>query len=262
VIGSSVDLKTIVRVIRGPSGAADTRSPDDPDHPILNVHPSQTAPWAFCKTSGMTSETLAAALGDFLSGSSGAVVIEDGGVTFDLTQAKYSILGENHKCLLHLWSSERNVVRRVLDLETMGETLRVTVQRIAHAKPTRLEICRERDRRAASAKKQARLAYSRMLERALKRKFPDLTLVQLNTSMDLENSFGPIYARGLLKRGQSAFALVGVNQQELQSSIDSSLTFGILWLNVCREAHAGKMVVGGLKLLVPAKSSELVRAHS
>jgi hypothetical protein len=50
----------------------------------------------------MTSETLAAALGDFLSGSSGAVVIEDGGVTFDLTQAKYSILGENNKCLLHL----------------------------------------------------------------------------------------------------------------------------------------------------------------
>lgn len=209
----------------------------------------------------MTSETLAAALGDFLSGSSSAVVIEDGGITFDLAQAKYSVLGENNKCLLHLWSAERNVVRRVLDLETKGETLRVTVQRMGQPKPTKLEICRERDRRTASAKKQARLAYRRVLERALGRKFPDLTLVQLNTSMDLEKSFGPIYARGLLRRGQSAFAVLAVNRQELQSSIDSSLTFGILWLDVCRQAHAGKMVVGGLKLIVPTKCSELVRAR-
>ena len=225
------------------------------------VHPSQTAVRISAKLSSMTPQALAVALGDFLSVSSSAVVMEDGAIVFDLAQSKYSILGENNKCLLHLWSSERNVVRRVLDLETKGETLRVTVQRIGHAKPTRLEICRERDRRTASAKKQARLAYSHMLERALNRKFPDLTLVQLNTSMDLEKSFGPIYARGLLKRGQSAFAVLGVNRQELQSSIDSSLTFGILWLNVCREAHAGKMVVAGLKLFVPAKSSELVRAR-
>jgi hypothetical protein len=33
---------------------------------------------------------------DFLVGSSGAVVIEDGGVTFDLAQAKYSISGEHN----------------------------------------------------------------------------------------------------------------------------------------------------------------------
>ena len=79
--------------------------------------------------------------------------------------------------------------------------------------------------------------------------------------MDLEKSFGPIYARGLLRRGQSAFAVLAVNRQELQSSIDSSLTFGILWLDVCRQAHAGKMVVGGLKLFVLVKCSELVRAR-
>jgi hypothetical protein len=35
---------------------------------------------------------------------SGAVVIEDGAVMFDLTQSKYSISGEHNKCLLHLWS--------------------------------------------------------------------------------------------------------------------------------------------------------------
>jgi hypothetical protein len=96
------------------------------------------------------------------------------------------VSGESNKCLLHLWSSERNFVRRVLDTETRGETLRVIVQRIGRSKPATLEICRQRDPRTASAKKQARLAYSRILERALKRKFPDLSLLQLSTSMDLE----------------------------------------------------------------------------
>src|SRR5437660_727241 len=113
-------------------------------------------------------------------------------------------------------------------------------QRMGMAKPTKLEICRQRDPRTASAKKHLRLAYLRILERALKRKFPDLTLMQLSNSVDLEKSFGPIYSRGLLKRGQSAFAVLGVNRQELQSSIDASLTFGILRLDVCRNAHIGE----------------------
>jgi hypothetical protein len=69
----------------------------------------------------MTSQTLATTLEGFLSGSSNAVVIEDGAVTFDLGQAKYSVSGETNKCLLHLWSQERNVVRRVLDVETKGD---------------------------------------------------------------------------------------------------------------------------------------------
>src|SRR6266404_7800935 len=89
------------------------------------------------------------------------------------------------------------------------------------ARATKLDICRERDPRTASAKRAARVAYQRVLERALKRKFPELTLTQLSTSMDLEKSFGPVYARGMLKRGQSGFAVLGVNSQELQPLIDA-----------------------------------------
>ena len=59
--------------------------------------------------------------------------------------------------------------------------------------------------------------------------------------MDLEHSFGPIYARGLLRQGQSAFAVLGVNGQETQASIDAALTFGILWLDSCRQTQAGKL---------------------
>jgi hypothetical protein len=81
----------------------------------------------------------------------------------------------------------------------------------------------------------------------------------LSSSMDLERSFGPIYARGLLRQGQSAWAVLGVNEQETQASIDAALTFGILWLDACRQSQAGKALVEGLKLFLPASSSALTR---
>ena len=48
-------------------------------------------------------------------------------------------------------------------------------------------------------------------------------------------------------------------RKKLKSSIDAALTFGILWLDMCREAHAGKLVVEGLKLFLPAGTSALTR---
>ncbi len=207
----------------------------------------------------MTPESLVRAVEDFLAGSRGAVVMEDGAVAFDLEQAKYSISGERNKCLLHLWSAERNVVRRVLDAEVKNETLRLAVQRLGQTKPTKLEICRERDPRTPTAKKAARLAYRQVLERLLRRRFPGFTVGHLSTGMDLERSFGPIYARGLLRRGQTGFAVMGVNGEETQASIDAMLTFGILWLDACRESQAGRVMVEGLKLFLPAASSGLTR---
>jgi hypothetical protein len=77
--------------------------------------------------------------------------------------------------------------------------------------------------------------------------------------MDLERSFGPVYSRGLVHRGRSAFAVLGVNGQETQGSIDAALTFGILWLDACRVAKAGKFAVEGLKLFLPGGASALTR---
>jgi hypothetical protein len=206
----------------------------------------------------VTSESLVGTLEEFLAGSRDAVLLEDGGVVFDLAMAKYAVSGEHNKCLLHLWSAERNIVRRVVDAEVKGDVLRLMVQRLGQSRPSKIEICRERDRRTPSAKKAARAAYQQKLRRVLERRFPGFTVARLSTAMDLERSFGPIYVRGLLQQGRSAFAVLGVNQQETQASIDAALTFGILWLDDCRQAQDGRLVEG-LKLFVPAGTSELSR---
>ena len=113
----------------------------------------------------MTPDSLTRTVQDFLSEAAGAVVLEDGAVAFDLSEAKYSISGEYKKCLLHLWSGERNTVRRVLDAEIKHGTLKLMVQRLGQSRPTKLEICRERDRRSPSAKKAARASYEQKLRR-------------------------------------------------------------------------------------------------
>jgi len=195
---------------------------------------------------------------EFLSATCDAVVVENGAVLFDLSRSRYSISGEPDKCVLHLWSSERNIVRRVLEAEVKNDVLRLTVQRMGQAKPNKLEICRERDRRTPTAKKAARTTYQHSLERLLHRAFPGFKLAQLSSSVDLERSFGPIYARGLLRQGQCAFAVLGVNAEETQASVDAALTFGILWLDSCRQAQVGRCVVEGLKLFVPAKHSSVI----
>ncbi|HZD94455.1 MAG TPA: hypothetical protein VE133_09385, partial [Candidatus Sulfotelmatobacter sp.] len=78
---------------------------------------------------------------------------------------------------------------------------------------------------------------------------------RLSTTMDLEQSFLPVYSRGLLRKGHRTLAVLGVNQQETQSAVDAALTFGLLWLQACREREAGRSVVEGLRLYVPPGSS-------
>jgi hypothetical protein len=205
----------------------------------------------------MTPDLLARSLQEFLAASRSAVVLEDGQVLFDLETAQYSLSSEKGRCLLHLWSQERNTVRHVLDAESKNGTLTLTVRRFGQARPNKMEICRDRDRRPPTAQKAARAQYARLLERALRRDMPGWALdkARLLTSMDLERSFSPVYARGLVRKGRSAFAVMGVNQQETQGSIDAALTFGLLWLDACREREAGRSVIEGLRLYVPPKSS-------
>ncbi|HKT51463.1 MAG TPA: hypothetical protein VJV96_14270 [Candidatus Angelobacter sp.] len=212
----------------------------------------------------MNADLLARSLQEFLAEASNAVILENGELIFDLQSAQYSISAERGRCLLHLWSEERNVVRHVIEAESKNGSLILSVRRFAQAKPHKLEICRDRDRRTASAKNAARSRYARVLERVLRKSLPDWKLDKLATSMDLEHSFSPVYCRGLMRKGRSSFAVMGVNHEETQGSIDAILTFGLLWLDACREREAGRSLVEGLRLYVPpgcATTLQIRAAH-
>jgi hypothetical protein len=215
-----------------------------------------------CEHGGIAldAKSLAAVLETFLAETRNVVVMEHGEVLFDLRRARFSLTTEHEKCILHFWSDERNTVRRVVGVEMKNGVLRLQVLRFGQARPSHLEICAIRDGRTPSARKAARSSFEQKLQRALEMKFPGFKIPGVTSAMDLEQSFGPIYARGLLRKGQTAFAVVGVNGQETQASVDGALTCGILWLDFCRLSDAGaRLQVEGLKLFLPPGTSELTR---
>lgn len=196
-------------------------------------------------------EQIVAALELFLAEFPAAVVREDGKVLFDMREAKYSLSTEHGRCTLHLWGADRNLVRRVGAATLRSKTLRLSTYRFGQTKPQSLELAGDRDRRTPSTRETTRVRFVKLLERVLEREFSGWKPEAFRTAMDLEKSFGPAYARGLLVQGQKAWAVIGINEEEAPATIDGILTFGILWLQNCRESGGGRRLVQGLKLVVP-----------
>ena len=120
-----------------------------------------------------------------------------------------------------------------------------------------LELVASRERRTPTTRESVRQRYVPVLERVLQRSFPDWKTAGFRTAMDLERSFGPAYARGTLRRGTTAWAVIAVNEQESAATIDGILTLGILWLHHCREHAGGRLLYQGLKVIVPLGTAML-----
>ncbi len=196
-------------------------------------------------------EAIAAALENFLAEHPRAVVLEDGKAIFSMDEAKYTLSTEHGRCSLHLWSEERNLVRRVSATAMRNRVLRLSTLRFGQAKPQMLEFAPDRDRRTPSSREATRVRYLKTLERVLVRTSPEWKAESFRTAMDLEKSFGPAYARGVLVKGNQAWAVIAVNEQETQATVDGILTLGILWLHDCRERAGGRRLFGGLRAIVP-----------
>ena len=198
-----------------------------------------------------TPEQLATALEAFLAEYPNAVISEDGKVLFDMREARYSLSTEHNRCTLHLWSEDRNLVRRISAAEPRTKTLRLTTHKFGQTQPKSLELAGDKDRRSPSTREASRTRFVKVIERVLARHFDGWKAVSFRTAMDLEKSFGPSYARGLLSQAQRSWAVIAVNDEESPSTIDGILTFGILWLQACRDSGSGRRIVPGLKIIVP-----------
>jgi len=199
---------------------------------------------------------LVASVEAYLAEHPAAAILEEGRVLFDMRFAKYSIAESHGRCVLQLWSDERNMVRTVVDAQPRAGSLRLMTRRMGAPKPVALELVQTCDRRTPTARDIARRQYLRLLERVMQRAFPDWKVDGLRAATDLEHSFGPAYVRGHLLRGTNAEAVIGVGADESSAMVDGVLTLGLLWLDYCREHAAarrsgGDRHFGGLKVIVP-----------
>jgi hypothetical protein len=201
---------------------------------------------------GMSPAQLAQIIESYLADHPGAALLEDGCVIFDMRTAHYSVAESHGRCLLELWSEERNVVRTVIEVQQRPTCLRLMTRRMGAVKPQSLELAPTSDRRTPTARDTARRNYQRLLERVLARQFIGAKVDGFRTALDLEHSFGPAYVRGRLLRGSATEAVIGVGGAESSAMIDGVLTLGILWLDYCRKRADTRRHVGGLKVIVPA----------
>jgi hypothetical protein len=189
---------------------------------------------------------------------SATIEVRESGRVARFSRLSWEVRGSGEKPLLHLWSEEYNVTRRVLAIADHSEQrLALAVERFARSKPDQLEFIRvESD---PSERESSRQAFCGRFSRLLAEQFPDETLESLTTASDLEHSLSGSYARGLLRRGSSYWAILGVSDGESADAIDNSLTFALLWLERARECGR-RGTLCGLRVILPVGASQTV-AH-
>src|ERR1700756_3309837 len=150
-----------------------------------------------------------------------------------LAGLSWEVRGAAEKPLLHLWSSEYNLTRRVLAITDHSEQhLILAVECFGRSRPDRLEFVRMNFDR--SLRDNARQAFCEQLRRILAEQFPD-EIGESLISKDLEHSLSGNYARGILRRGSLEWTVLGVGD-ESADTVENSLTFALLWLERARQS--------------------------
>jgi hypothetical protein len=192
-----------------------------------------------------------------LAASGSVEVREDGEWLAELATLHFELRVERKSPLVHLWSDERNLTRRILRVrETADDRIVLEVQRFGRAKPGRLEFLLTDSPRAAGriSREQFRARFTRILAE----KFPDAVVDSLTAAPDLENSFSGSYVRGIIHEGSHAWALLAAAPSEDAATIENILAFGILWLDWTR-SRAERRAIEGLRFFVPQSTSQRLR---
>ena len=181
---------------------------------------------------------------------------ENGGRVTSVAPLSWEVRGDVEKPLLHLWSENCNVTRRVVAItDNSQDRLALAVERFGRAKPERMEIVRLVH--APGPRDLSREGYCEQLRRILAEQFPDETLEKISVAQDLEHSLSKIYTRGILHRGSAHVAFLAVPEGESQDALESSLTYGLLWLEKSRQS-AKRAALATLRLILPKGKSAIL----
>jgi hypothetical protein len=200
---------------------------------------------------------LQASLQEFIA--SGIVEVRENGGSFaTLAGMSWEVRGDGEKPLLHLWSEQFDLTRRVLAITDHSEhRLALAVERFGRNRPERLEFIRREFERGA--RELSHENFRNRVSHLLAEQFPDETVETLVVSPDLEHSLSGSYARGLLRHGSTYVAFLAAPGGESSEVADNSLTFALLWLRHVRESN-GRRVITGVRIILPHKACGAV-AH-
>ena len=201
------------------------------------------------RASGRSAEELQAAVERFLKVSTRPALLEPGEAIITLAAGNFAIGCRNARVTLQAWDEQRNLVRRILDIEeeTRGR-MKLLVERFARKQGPLFLIDLDRPAGQDWERRGTRLVFRERFRQYLSREFPPWKLAELSTEADLEHSLSPAYPRAFLKRGASGLAVMAAGPESLNP--DGLLSFGLIWLDYLRRRER-RITVEGLVLFLP-----------
>lgn len=187
------------------------------------------------------------------------VVFEDEAALFDLASAGWRLDLEFGKLVFAAWNPARTVSRRVEEIAYRDRGRLGVFARKPGGRATSTLEFRELEGAAPRERNTQRAAFSRAALAMLQREFPGWKLERVSRRSDREHSFSAWYTRGLARQGRTAWAFLALREDEALAAADALLAFALIWLDWLR-AHAERLVIPGLKLVLPPRAVSLI-AH-
>lgn len=198
-------------------------------------------------------ETLQAEIESFLRSLRHPVLVEDEQEILDLTAAEWRVSVQFGKLLFEAWNPARSLSRRIEEVAYRDhDRLGLFVHRAGAGGAATAEF-RELTRPAAADRARARGSFRAKLLAALAKEYSGWKFERVATSSDREHSFSAWYTRGVARRGTTAWAFLGLSEQEPRAADDSALAFGLIWLDWLR-ARSERVTIPGLKLFLPPRA--------
>ncbi len=195
-----------------------------------------------------------------MAASGPAEVREDGEWLAELAGLHCELRSQGKNSLVHLWSSERSVTRRLLRIREQTEgRIVLEVQRFGRTRPSHIEFLRTDVPRSPGriTREQFRARFQRILSES----FPDAQIDPLTAAPDLRRSLSSWYARGRMRESGRAYAVLAIAPGENTAALEAMLAHGIIWLDWMR-SRAERHPVEALRLFVPQGSAKLLRERA
>ena len=187
------------------------------------------------------------------------VLVENEVELMDLTAAQWRLTIEFGKLIFSAWNSERSFSRRVEELAYRDrDRFGVFVRKPGGRETTTLEF-RELRAPAGGSRTAGRTGFRQQLTALLEREYRGWKFERVSNRSDREHSFSAWYTRGMARQGRSAWAFLGLSEEEGTAAADGVLAFGLIWSDWLR-SRADRVAITQLKLFLPPAAVS-VTAH-
>jgi len=185
------------------------------------------------------------------------VLVEDEAELFDLSASEWRLTVEFGKLIFAAWNAARSLSRRVEDIAYRdSERLGLFARKTAGRETITLEIREAHCSRQPRDKAAGRESFQKQLLALLSRQYPGWSLERVSHRSDREHSFSAWYTRGVARRGATAWAFLGLGEDESPAAADAALAFGLIWLDWLR-SRSERVTYSGLKVVFPPHTAEM-----